>query len=327
MAVRRFFEAIRDAMTEEMAQDPRVMILGEDVGVNGGVFQVTAGMQKQFGAERVLDTPLSESAIIGSAIGAAVNGMLPIAEIQFVDFIYGAMEQIMGEAATMCYRSNGDFWVPLVVRSPYGGPAHGGLWHSQSVESFFSRVAGLKVVIPSSAYDAKGLMKAAIRDPNPVFFFEHKRAYSLLRDEIPDEDYVVPIGKAATRHSGKDATIITWGMMVHHSLEAVEIVEKEGVTIEVLDLRTIAPLDQEAIVTAARKTGKVLIAHEDKLTGGVGGEVAAIVAKEAFESLDAPVFRVAAPDIHAFPMSHFLEDFCYPDSGKILASLRELLEY
>jgi 2-oxoisovalerate dehydrogenase E1 component beta subunit len=327
MPVKRYQDAIREALAEEMARDPRVLIMGQDIGRSGGVFRVTAGLQQRFGPERIIDTPLCESGIVGAAVGMALNGLVPVVEIQFVDFIFGAMEQLLAEAATLCYRSNGDFNVPLVLRSPMGGPAHGGLWHSQSVEGFFARVPGLKVVIPSTAYDAKGLLKAAIRDPNPVLYFEHKRAYNAVRDEVPEEDYVVPIGKAALRRTGTDSSIIAYGMTAHHALEAAEAVAKEGASVEVLDLRTIAPLDKEAILATARKTGRVLIAHEDRMTGGIGGEVASIIASEAFESLDAPIYRVAAPDVHAFPFSPPLEEYCYPGTPKVLEGLRHLLAY
>jgi 2-oxoisovalerate dehydrogenase E1 component beta subunit len=327
MAVKTLLEAIREALFEEMARDERVVVLGEDVGVNGGVFRVTEGLLDAFGEERVMDTPLAELGIIGVSIGLALNGMRPVAEIQFADFIYPAMDQLVSEAAFMHYRTNGDYTCPLVVRSPCGGGVHGALYHSQCVEGFFFRVPGLKVVMPYTPYDAKGLLKAAIRDDNPVLFFEHKRAYRMVRGEVPEEDYIVPIGKASLLRPGSDLTLVTYGLMAHYALEAAEIASREGISIEVLDLRSLAPLDKEAILTSVRKTGKVLIVHEENLTGGVGAEVAAIVAREAFDHLDGPITRVASPDVPTFPYSPPLEEFCLPNTEKILQAVRELAAY
>jgi 2-oxoisovalerate dehydrogenase E1 component beta subunit len=274
-----------------------------------------------------MDTPLAELGIIGVSIGLALNGMRPVAEIQFADFIYPAMDQLVSEAAFMHYRTNGDYTCPLVVRSPCGGGVHGALYHSQCVEGFFFRVPGLKVVMPYTPYDAKGLLKAAIRDDNPVLFFEHKRAYRMVRGEVPEEDYIVPIGKASLLRPGSDLTLVTYGLMAHYALEAAEIASREGISIEVLDLRSLAPLDKEAILTSVRKTGKVLIVHEENLTGGVGAEVAAIVAREAFDHLDGPITRVASPDVPTFPYSPPLEEFCLPNTEKILQAVRELAAY
>ena len=327
MAVKRILDAVRDALREEMDRDPSVILLGQDIGVNGGVFRATEGIWETFGEERVLDTPLAESGIVGVAVGAALNGLRPVAEIQFVDFIYPAFNQIVSEAARHNYRTNGDYPVPMVIRAPFGGGVHGGLYHSQSVEAFFLHVPGLKVVIPSDPYDAKGLLIAAIRDNNPVLYFEHKRAYNLVQGEVPEGDFTVPIGEAAVRRAGEGVSLISYGLAVHHCLETAVMLEKDGIDCEVIDLRTISPLDADAVLTSVRKTGKVCIVHEDNLTGGVGAEVAAIIAKDAFESLDGPIFRVAAPDVPSFPYSPPLEEYCLPTVDKIVQAVRELAEY
>src|SRR5690242_10774406 len=282
-------EAIREGMAEEMRSDERVIVMGEDVGAGGGVFGATQGLHAEFGDLRVIDTPLSESSIVGVAIGAAFNEIRPIAEIQFADFIFPAMNQIVSEAARIRYRSNGDFGCPIVVRAPYGGGVHGALYHSQSVEGIFHHVPGLKIVAPSTPYDAKGLLKAAIRDPDPVLFFEHKRTYRLIKGEVPEEDYALPIGRAQVKRPGADLTVISYGLVLHTVLEAAEALAEDGTDVEVIDLRSIKPLDQETILTSVCKTSKALIVHEDNLTGGVGAEVAALIAAEAFESLDGPV--------------------------------------
>lgn len=327
MAVKRMIEAVREALLEEMHRDPTVIILGEDVGVSGGVFRATDGLLSAFGEQRVIDTPLAESGIVGVAIGAALNGLRPVAEIQFVDFIFPAFNQIVSEAARHYYRSNGEYPVPLVIRAPFGGGVRGGLYHSQSVEAFFMHVPGLKVVVPSNPYDAKGLLKAAIRDNNPVLYFEHKRAYNLIRGEVPEGDYTVPIGEAAVRREGRQLTLVSYGLCVHHCLEAAETAAAEGIDCEVVDLRTISPMDRQTILDSVRKTGKVCVVHEDNLTGGVGAEVAAIIAREAFDYLDGPIYRVAAPDVPSFPYSPPLEDFCLPTTEKIVQAVRELAEY
>lgn len=327
MAVKTLIEAVHDAIYEEMKTDERVILMGEDVGAKGGVFKATDGLWQEFTDTRVIDTPLAESAIIGVAIGAALNGMRPIAEIQFADFIHPAMDQIMNEAAKLRYRSNGGFGCPIVIRSPYGGGVHGALYHSQSVEALFCHIPGLKVVAPSTPYDTKGLLKAAIRDPDPVLFFEHKRLYRLIRGEVPDDDYVVPIGVAEVKRRGQNITLITYGLMLHYSLEAAEILDKEGVSVEVIDLRTLQPLDKETILTSAKKTGKVLIVHEDNKTGGIGGELAALIAEEAFQYLDGPIMRVAAPDVPAMPFSPPLEEYFMIDAKKIAEALRKLAAF
>lgn len=326
MAVKTIIETVRDTLHEIMEADERVMILGEDVQA-GGVFRATEGLLARFGPERVLDTPLAESSIVGIAIGAALNGMLPIAEIQFADFIYPAMNQIVSEAARLRYRSNDGWGCPIVLRAPYGGGVHGGLYHSQSVEALFAHVPGLKVVLPATPADTKGLLWSAVEDPDPVLFFEHKRTYRLIRGEVPEGKYHVPIGKAEVRRRGDDLTVFTYGLCLHQTLEAAEALSKEGYEATVVDLRTVRPLDVETILEAARWTGKVLIVHEDNLTGGVGAEVAALIAEHAFTDLDAPIRRLAAPDIPAVPYSPPLEEFFMPNAEKILEAMRELAAF
>ncbi len=296
-----YIDAVTQALREEMRRDRRVFVLGEDVGVRGGVFRATSGLIEEFGEDRVLDTPLTESAIVGVSIGAAAYGLRPVAEIQFADFIMPAMNQIVSEAARLRYRSNNDWHCPLVIRAPYGGGVYGALYHSQSVESLFMSVPGLKIVAPSTPYDVKGLLKSAIRDEDPVLFFEHKRCYRLIKGEVPEEDYTIPIGKADVKREGTDVTVISYGLTLHFALKAAEELEKEGISVHVLDLRTLRPLDKEAILEAAAKTGKVLIVHEDNKTGGVGGEISAIITEEAFFELDAPVRRLCRPECRRCP--------------------------
>ncbi len=327
MAVKTLIEGVREALTEEMERDDRVWVLGEDVGKKGGVFLATEGIYSRFGEARVLDTPLAESCIVGVAIGAALNGLIPVAEIQFADFIHPAFDQIVSEAARIRYRSNGDYSCPIVVRAPFGGGVHGGLYHSQSVEAFYAHVPGLKVVIPSTPEDAKGLLKAAIRDPDPVMFFEHKKAYRLIKGEVPDGDFVTPIGTAAVRREGTTMTCVAWGLMVHHCLEAAEAVAGEGIGVEVIDLRTLQPLDRETILRSVEKTARAMVVHEDNLTGGFGAEVAAIIAEQGFEYLDAPVTRVAGPDVPAMPFNHPQEEAFLPNPEKIAAAMRRLAAY
>src|SRR5690606_35547535 len=286
MPVITYIDAVTQALREEMRRDRRVFVLGEDVGVRGGVFRATNGLIDEFGEDRVLDTPLTESAIVGVSIGSAAYGMRPVAEIQFADFIMPAVNQIISEAARLRYRSNNDWHCPLVIRAPYGGGVHGALYHSQSVESIFMSVPGLKIVVPSTPYDVKGLLKSAIRDEDPVLFFEHKRCYRLIKGEVPEEDYTIPIGKAEVKREGTDVTVISYGLILHFALKAAEQLEKEVISVHVLDLRTLRPLDKEAILEATANTGKVLIVHEDNKTGGVGGEVSALITEEAFFELD-----------------------------------------
>lgn len=325
MAMMEYIDAIRLAMKEEMALDDNVFVLGEDVGLKGGVFTTTKGLQEQFGEDRVLDTPLAESAIAGVAIGAAMYGMKPIAEMQYSDFMLPATNQIISEAAKIRYRSNNDWSCPIVVRAPIGGGVFGGLYHSQCMESVFFGTAGLKIVAPYSAYDAKGLLKAAVRDPDPVLFFENKKCYKLIKGDVPDDNYVVPIGEANLLRSGDDITVISYSLPLHFIMQAAEELEQEeGITSHVLDLRTIQPLDRQAIIDAARHTGKVLIVHEDNLTGGVGGEVAAIIAEECLFDLDAPIRRLAGPDTPPMPINPPQEKFFMLNKDKVKVAMRDL---
>jgi 2-oxoisovalerate dehydrogenase E1 component beta subunit len=324
MAVTTYIDAIKEGIWEEMEKDDRVFILGEDVGIYGGAFKVTKGMLDKFGPMRVIDTPISESAIVGAAIGASLVGMRPVAEMQFIDFISCAFDQIVNFAAKCRYRWNAG--VPIVVRGPCGGGVHGGPFHSQNPEAYFFNVPGLKIVCPSTAYDAKGLIKAAIRDPDPVLYFEHKYLYRRIKEDLPTEDFVVPIGKAALRREGDDLSIITYGAMVYKALEAADELAKDGIEVEVLDLRTILPLDEEAILATAKKTSKVIVMHEATMTGGPGGEVVARIAQKAFEYLDGPIVRIAPPDTPV-PYSPPLEEAFLPQVKDIVASARKLAAY
>jgi 2-oxoisovalerate dehydrogenase E1 component subunit beta len=327
MATKTYLEAIRDGIHEEMQRDSRVFILGEDVGAKGGVFGVTDGLQKEFGEDRCLDSPLAESCIVGVAIGAALNGMRPIAEIQFQDFIMPAVDQIVSEAAKIRYRSNDDWECPLVVRAPFGGGVHGALYHSQSIEAMFCHVPGLRVVVPSTPHDAKGMIVSALRDPDPVLYFEHKRAYRAIKGEVPDGEYTVPLDTANVVRDGDDIAVFSYGMMVHTALEAAERLAADGFSCEVIDLRSLRPLDREAIVRSAKKCGKVLVVQEANLAVSVASEVAAIVAEECFEYLDAPVMRLGGPEIPAMPYSPPLEHFYLVTPDKVEASLRRLAAY
>jgi 2-oxoisovalerate dehydrogenase E1 component beta subunit len=327
MAEVNMLEAVREGIGEEMRRDPSVIIMGEDVE-EGGVFRATEGLAGEFGPERCIDTPLAESAIVGIAIGASLNGITPIAEIQFADFIHPAMDQIVNEAARLRYRSNGAWGCPITIRAPYGGGIHGGPYHSQSVESIYGHVPGLRVVCVATPYDAKGLLKSAVRDPNPVLFLEHKRAYRLYRQELPDGDFTVPIGEAEVKREGEHMTLVTYGMMLHHSLAAAETVQREdGISVEVIDLRTISPLDKETVLASVEKTGKALVVYEDNLAAGFGAEVAAVIAEEGFESLDGPVTRVASPDVPVAPFAGVLEEAVLPNPERITQAIRELAAY
>ncbi|MFD0675260.1 MULTISPECIES: alpha-ketoacid dehydrogenase subunit beta [unclassified Paenibacillus] len=326
MAVITYLEAIRSAMSEEMERDESVFVLGEDVG-KGGVLNATKGLRDKFGEDRVMDTPLAESAIAGVAIGAAMYGMKPIAEMQFADFIFPATNQIISEAARIRYRSNNDWNCPIVVRAPYGATGGGALYHSQCPESVFFGTPGLKMVAPSNPYDAKGLMKAAIRDADPVLYFEHKKCYLGVTGEVPEGDYVIEIGKADVKRQGTDITVISYGITVQYALQAAEELAKEGISVHILDLRTIQPLDKEAILEATSKTGKVLIIHEDNKTGGVGAEVSAIIAEELLFELDAPIKRLCAPDVPAVGMNPPMEKFYLLSPDKIKDAMRELAEF
>ncbi len=327
MATRTFIEAIRDGLADEMRRDPSMIILGEDVGKKGGVFLATDGLWSEFGEDRVIDTPLTESMIVGTSIGAAANGLRPVAEIQFADFIHPAFNQLVSEAARMRYRSNNAFGVPMTVRAPYGGGVHGALYHSQSVEAFFTHVPGLKVVVPSTPFDAKGLLRASIRDDDPVLFFEHKKMYRSVRGDVPDGDYTVPLGRARVTRPGSQVTVVAYGLMAHYALEAADRAAEEGISAEVVDLRTLRPLDRETLLESVRKTGKCLVVYEDNRFGGYGAEIAAIVAEEAFDYLDGPVTRVAGPDVPGVPYNHVLEDWFMVNPEKIAEAIRRLAAY
>jgi 2-oxoisovalerate dehydrogenase E1 component beta subunit len=328
MPVIEYIEAIRLAMKEEMERDENVFFLGEDVGLKGGVFGTTKGLQQQFGEQRAIDTPLAESAIAGVAIGAAMAGMKPIAEMQYSDFMFPATNQIISEAAKIRYRSNNDWDCPIVIRAPIGGGVFGGLYHSQCPESVFFGTPGLKIVAPATAYDAKGLLKAAIRDPDPVLFFENKKCYRLILDEVPDEEYIVPIGKANVMREGTDITVIGYSMPLHFAMQAAEELAKEhGVEAHILDLRTLQPLDRVGILEAVAKTGKVLIVHEDNKTGGIGAEVSAIIAEEMLYELDAPIRRLCGPDVPAMPINPIGEKHFLLNKEKLKTAMLELARY
>jgi 2-oxoisovalerate dehydrogenase E1 component beta subunit len=321
-------EAIRAGLDEEMARDERVFITGEDVGKRGGVFRATQGLYEKYGQQRVLDSPLAEASIVGMGIGAALADLRPVCEIQFADFIHPAFNQIVSEAARMYYRSNGAWNVPLTLRVPYGTVSGGAMYHSQSVESFFAHVPGLKVVVASNPHDAKGLLKSAVRDPNPVLYFESKKGYRTIKGDVPEDDYTVPIGPARVAREGRDLTVFAYGLMAHFATIAAETVAHEdGLDVEVIDLRTLLPVDTDAIVRSVKKTGKALIVYEDNLTLGYGAEVSAIIADAAFEYLDGPVKRLAAPDIPAAPYSHPMHDYFILTPDKIVAAIRDLAAY
>ncbi|MCK6257630.1 alpha-ketoacid dehydrogenase subunit beta [Fictibacillus sp. KIGAM418] len=327
MPIISYIDAVTQAIREEMQRDKKVFVVGEDVGVRGGVFRATAGLIEEFGEDRVIDAPLAESAIAGVGIGAAMYGMRPIAEMQFADFIMPAVNQIVSEAAKIRYRSNNDWTCPITIRAPYGGGVHGALYHSQSVEALFANVPGLKIVMPSTPYDVKGLLKAAIRDEDPVLFFEHKRAYRLIKGEVPEEEYTLPIGKADVKREGDDITVITYGLCVHFALQAAEKLEKDGISAHVLDLRTVYPLDKEAIIEAASKTGKVLLLTEDNKEGSIMSEVSAIIGEHCLFELDAPIKRLAGPDVPAMPYAPTMEKYFMVNPDKVEKAMRELAEF
>ncbi len=327
MAEMTLIDAIRQAMDEELGRDKRVFIVGEDVGPRGGVFRATMGLHAKYGGDRIVDSPLAELSIIAIGVGAALDGLHPICEIQFADFIHPAFNQIVNEAAKLYYRSGGTWNVPMTIRAPYGGGISGGLYHSQSLEALFAHVPGLKIVIPSNPYDAKGLLKSAVREPNPVLFFEPKKGYRLIKGDVPEGDYTVPIGPAKVTRKGTDLSVFAYGMMHFYCLQAAEEAAKEGISAEVVDLRTILPVDKQTILESVKKTSKALIVHEDNLTMGYGAEVAAIIASEAFEYLDGPVMRVGGPDVPAVPFSHSLQDWFMPNPKKITDAIRKLARY
>ena len=319
-----YLEAISQALDEEMARDERVFLMGQDIGPYGGAFRITEGLQEKYGEWRVLDTPLSESGFVGAGIGAAMMGMRPVVEMQFADFISCAFDQITEVAAKNHYRWGAA--VPLVIRAPFGGGMHGGPFHSGCPEAWFFHSPGLKIVAPSTPYDAKGLLKAAIRDPNPVIYFEHKFLYRRIKAELPTEDYIVPIGQADCKRTGNDISVITYGAMVHVALEAAELLAKEGIDLEIVDLRTLIPLDKETIFQSVRKTSKAIMLHEDNKTGGVGAEIAALLAEECFDCLDGPIMRIAAPDTPV-PFSAPLEEFFLPKANDVVEAARKLAAY
>ncbi|MBI5548393.1 MAG: alpha-ketoacid dehydrogenase subunit beta [Deltaproteobacteria bacterium] len=322
-----YLQAVREALFEEMRRDPNVIVMGEDVGVMGGAFLATEGLHKEFGADRVIDTPISEELIVGAGIGAALAGLRPVVEMQFMDFISCGFDQIVNMAATTRYRHGGRARVPMVVRGPSGAGVRGALFHSQDPEAWFFRVPGLKVVAPATAFDAKGLLKSAIRDDDPVIFFEHKRLYRRIKEEIPEGEVVVPLGKAATRRTGKDLLFVTYGGALEWSLEAAErLAQEDKVQVEVIDLRTLLPFDLEAILEAVRRINRVVLIQEDRLTGGIASEISARIAEEAFDWLDAPIARVASLDA-PMPYHPAMEAYVLPNADKVVARAREILAY
>ena len=328
MTEKNVVTAIHDALHDEMAADERVVVLGEDVGVRGGVFRITQGFLEEFGPERVIDAPLAESGIVGVAVGMALHGLLPVAEIEFADFIHPAFDQIVSDVARMRYRTNGDFGLPMVVRTPWGGGVHGALYHSQSIEAFYAHVPGLKVVAPATPHDAAGMLRAAIRDPDPVLFLEHKKTYRLIKGEVPDEPFTVPIGSAEVKREGADLTAIAYGLMLHVCLEAAERLQQEqGVSVEVVDVRTIAPLDKETILSSVRKTGKAMVLYEDNRTYGAGAEIVATIAEEAMFDLDGPIVRVAGPDVPAMGFAASLEHAFMPDADRVFEHMLTLARF
>lgn len=324
MATLTLVQAVRDALATEMRNDPSVVVLGEDVGVNGGVFRATEGLHQEFGADRVMDTPLAESGIIGAAVGMAVNGLRPVPEIQFLDFIYPAFDQIVSEVAKLRFRSGGGFTCPMVIRSPYGGGIKGGHYHSQSAEAYFAHTPGLKVVIPSNPYDTKGLLISAIRDEDPVLFLEPKRLYRSVKGEVPEGDYTVEIGKASVVRPGKDVTLVAWGAMVPICLKAAELCLPRGADCEVIDVRTLVPLDEETILESVKKTGRVVIVQEAPKTAGFGAEIAALIADEGILYLDAPVVRVAGFDT---PFPYTLEHVYMPDPERVALAVGKVRNF
>jgi 2-oxoisovalerate dehydrogenase E1 component beta subunit len=327
MAEKNVVQSLHDTLLEEMKRDDRVVVLGEDVGARGGVFRVTMGFLDEFGEDRVIDTPLDECLIAGVAIGLALDDMRPVAEMQFADFSLPGFNQIVSEAARIRYRSNGDFGCPMVIRAPYGGGVHGALYHSQSVEALYAHIPGLKVVAPSTPADAKGMLIQAIEDPDPVLFFEHKKTYRLIKGEVPDERYSVPFGKAEVRREGSDVTVVSYGLMHHYCLEAAERLSSDGLEVEVIDLRSIYPLDIDTVLESVGKTNKAMIVYEDNKFLGVGAEVAAQIAEKALFELDGPIVRIGGPHVPAMPFSPSLEHWFLPDAERIEQEMRKLIEF
>ena len=327
MAVMNNVDAVRETLHDALVNDDRTLIMGEDVGARGNVFLITKGFLEEFGPERIIDTPLAEASIVGVAIGMAMEGLRPIAEIQFADFIYPAFNQIVGEAAKTRYRSNGDYTCPLVIRTPYGGGVRGALSHSVSIEALFYHVPGLKILAPSSPADIKGLLTAAIEDPDPVLFLEHKKTYRSVKGEVPEGHYTIPIGKADIKKPGTHATVVSYGYNVHQALDAAQRLEKDGYSIEVIDLRSIRPMDKTTILASVGKTRKLLIIHEDNKFGGVGAEISAMVAEEAFFDLDAPIRRLCGPDVPAMGYALPLEEEFMVSTDRMMRAMRELAEF
>jgi len=318
-------EAVRATLYDALKNDPRTLLMGEDVGARGNVFLITKGFLEEFGPQRVLDTPLAEASIVGIAVGMAMEGLRPIAEIQFADFIYPAFNQIVGEAAKTRYRSNGDYTCPLVIRTPYGGGVRGALSHSVSIEALFYHVPGLKILAPSFPADIKGLLTAAIEDPDPVLFLEHKKTYRLVKGEVPTGRYVLPIGKADIKHPGDQLSVVSYGLNLHQALEAARQLEAEGLSVEVIDLRSIRPMDKQTILASVRKTRKLLVIHEDNKFGGIGAEISAMVAEEALFDLDAPIRRLCGPDVPAMGYAHPLEEEFMISTDRMKTTMREMV--
>jgi 2-oxoisovalerate dehydrogenase E1 component beta subunit len=327
MTEKNMVQTIHDTLFEEMKRDERVLVLGEDVGARGGVFRATMGFLDEFGNERVLDTPLDECLIAGISIGMAIDGLRPVAEMQFADFIFPAFNQIVQEAARIRYRSNGDFSVPMVIRAPYGGGVHGALYHSQSVEAFFAHVPGLKVVAPVTPHDVKGMLLQAIEDPDPVIFLEHKKTYRSIKGEVPDERYTISFGEAEIRREGADVTCVSYGLMMHYCMEAAERLTSEAIDVEVIDLRSIYPLDMDTVLASVGKTGKAMIVYEDNKFLGLGAEVAAQIAENALFELDGPIVRIGGPHVPAMPYAPTLEHWFLPDADRIEQEMRKLAEF
>jgi len=322
-----YIDAITEALDQEMARDERVFLIGEDIGLYGGVFKATKGLQKKYGEYRVIDSPISENLIVGAGVGAALVGMRPVPEIQFADFVTPAMDQVMQQAAKIRYRTGGAWSVPLVVRICCGGDVGGGLYHSQTNEAWFVHCPGLKVVMPSNPYDAKGMLLAAIRDPDPVLYFEHKRLYRSVKAEVPEGDYTVPIGPAEVKKAGKDITIVAYALMLVWAMEAAEKLEKEGISCEVIDLKTLLPIDKPTILESVKKTGKALLVQEAPKTAGVMAEISAIITEEVFDYLDAPVMRLAGLDVPPIPFAPPYEKFYLPTVDRIMKKARQLKAY
>jgi len=320
--------AIHDTLHEQMAADDRMVVLGEDVGARGGVFRVTQGFLEEFGEQRVIDTPLAEGAIVGVAVGMALHGLIPVAEIEFADFIHPAFDQIVSEVARMRYRTNGDFGLPMVIRTPWGGGVHGALYHSQSIEAFFGHVPGLKVVAPATPRDAAGMLRSAIADPDPEERLDRKRTYRLISGEVPDEPFTVPIGTADVKREGTDLTAVAYGLMLHHCLEAAQRLEEDhGISVEVVDVRTISPLDKDTILGSVRKTGKAIVVYEDNRTYGAGAEIVATIAEEAMFDLDGPLVRIGGPDVPAMGFATNLEHAFMPDADLVYERMLELARF